>query len=268
MIRKIEIAARWFAILLVGFSFVAAARAGNAPGNPLEDQLKAKYKLVRLGTGANGQIILEPGVVLVIQKAGMVGVSPTTAMLCPATFKDGSMHSPNAFCLGMVKNATRDLTIGEKVYVFKIEVNEKNDKISLRIVECDACNGVTEQSFYKSDIIFQFPKGYVATADAAKVSEVISNVLTVDAPEGDAKQAGNPGDQPAASPSAPPEPAPAPAPAADAPAQPIQVGQTIDQVQASTGNQLVLIADLGSKKIYRCQGLKIVFVDGKVTDVQ
>lgn len=47
----------------------------------------------------------------------------------------------------------------------------------------------------------------------------------------------------------------------------ISRGQTIDQVTAAMGQPLQVF-DLGAKKIYQYQGMKIVFQDGKVADVQ
>jgi hypothetical protein len=47
----------------------------------------------------------------------------------------------------------------------------------------------------------------------------------------------------------------------------IGVGQTIDEVTASLGFPLTII-DLGAKKIYKYQDMKITFKDGKVSDVQ
>lgn len=60
-------------------------------------------------------------------------------------------------------------------------------------------------------------------------------------------------------------PAPAPAPAA-APVT-VSMGQTMDQVTSSMG-QPTRIIDLGAKKIYVYKDMKVVFHDGKVSDVQ
>ena len=47
----------------------------------------------------------------------------------------------------------------------------------------------------------------------------------------------------------------------------IQIGQTIADVVALIGNP-TRIADLGQKKTYFYKDMKIIFVDGKVNDVQ
>jgi hypothetical protein len=59
----------------------------------------------------------------------------------------------------------------------------------------------------------------------------------------------------------------APTPAPPASTGNISLGQTIDEVVRILG-QGRIIADLGSKKIYAFPGLKVTFVDGKVTDAQ
>jgi hypothetical protein len=47
----------------------------------------------------------------------------------------------------------------------------------------------------------------------------------------------------------------------------IELGQTIADVVARMGNP-VRIADLGQKKTYFYRDMKVIFVDGKVSDVQ
>jgi hypothetical protein len=47
----------------------------------------------------------------------------------------------------------------------------------------------------------------------------------------------------------------------------VELGQTIDQVQAAMGSPL-RVANLGPKVIYYYNGMKVIFKDGKVSDVQ
>lgn len=65
--------------------------------------------------------------------------------------------------------------------------------------------------------------------------------------------------------------APPPPPPADAPVAPpksIAIGQTKDQVVASFGQPERIVKLAGSKEIYSYKDLKVIFVGGKVTDVQ
>jgi hypothetical protein len=54
---------------------------------------------------------------------------------------------------------------------------------------------------------------------------------------------------------------------ATAPPATISLGQTMDQVQAMLGDPKQIV-DLGSKKIYVYANMKVIFIDGKVSDVQ
>ena len=56
-------------------------------------------------------------------------------------------------------------------------------------------------------------------------------------------------------------------PAASAAPTSVTLGLTIDQVVAILGQPQV-VGDLGSKKTYFYGNMKVIFTDGKVTDVQ
>jgi hypothetical protein len=141
----------------------------------------------------------------------------------------------------------------------RVLVDAKKDKITFIVVECDACNGVQQPSFYKAQVAFQFPQGYLQGAEAGQVADVVSQVL---APENggngqggqDAQGGGSQQEQ-----QAPPGPAKQP--------QTIEKGQTEDQVLAILG-QPDKIVNLGAKKLYVYKDIKITFIGGKVADVQ
>jgi hypothetical protein len=54
---------------------------------------------------------------------------------------------------------------------------------------------------------------------------------------------------------------------AQATAPTIALGQTIDQVTATMGAPQQII-DLGAKKIYKYPDMKVIFMNGQVSDVQ
>jgi hypothetical protein len=226
----------------------------------LKDQLDAQYKLAKIGYNSGQVTIAEPGTVLVIQKGGILGCPPGNPVLAPATFKDGSLNPPGRIASALCGKDSHQLPSGEKVYVTKIEVNPKKDKVTLRIIECDSCNGAAQPSSYKADVIFEFPKGSLANPNVTDIEDTIAKVFATDttAPEAQPPQAG---DQPGQPPTAQPAPATPPVPAQ------IQLGQSIDDVVAALG-QPEKIVDLGTKKLYVYKDLKITFVNGKVSDVQ
>jgi hypothetical protein len=235
--------------LALAASFSCAVAHAQAPsGSTLENDLKAKYK---------------PDSVLVVQKDGIIGNAPSNALpACPSNFKDNSLHAPNALCLMAEKSTSKALTNGEKVHPTSVSINWKAEKVAVNFTECDSCNG-GDASSYKGEVVFQFPKAYLEGADAGQIADVIGQVLAPPDPNapqqdqnqqqaGDQQQGGDQQQQPQ-QPAAPPAS--------------IQLGQTIDQVQASFGPPEKIV-NLGTKQIYVYKDLKVTFVNGKVTDVQ
>jgi hypothetical protein len=256
MIQKIRTTTLLASVALLFVCSIAVAQ--NAPSVSLDEQLKAQYKLVKIGTATGDITITEPGTVLAIQKGGILGVVPKSLAMCPSKFEDGNLKGPNNFCVGMVgKQNTRYLTSGEKVYPFKIDVNTAKEKITFAILECDSCNNVTEPSSYKTEVVFQFAKGYLETAAAGAVEDTIGQVLSIAGDDAKQSDAAPPADQQ--------QPAADPPPQADP--QTIKLGQTTDQVQAALGKPDKIV-DLGAKQIYVYKDLKVTFVNNKVTDVQ
>jgi hypothetical protein len=171
-------------VLFAGILSAPSAGGQDASVSSLADQLKTQYKLTKTGSDSSGLAIVEPGTVLVIRKGGILGVPPASLTIAPATYKDGDLHSPNA----AAGNDTRLLSVGEKVYITKIDVNLKNDKVAVTIIECDSCNGAQKPSFYKSMVVFQFPKDYLTAAEVGQIEDVISQVLTIDNGTSEAQQ--------------------------------------------------------------------------------
>lgn len=240
---------------------------GPSPGGPraLGDLLRAQYKLAKLGSDSTGLKIIEAGTVLVVHGKSLFGTPPGNDITCSAVFQDGKLNSPG-FCAESFRWLGHYLDDGEKVYPWKIDVrfNGQKARVTISVIECDSCNRVTQPSFYKSSVAFDFPKDYTYRVDAKQadhVISVISQVLTIEAGNGDVQQQ-NLASASAEAPDAPPAAAAVPLHA------PLQTGQMISQLLANTNNGLVLVTELGEKKIYKFSGLRITFVNGKVTDVQ
>ena len=233
-------------------ALVCAQASAQAPS--LQEQLNAQYKLAKVGRAGGAWNVLEPGTVLEIQKTGLLGVPPASVALCPSKFEGGNLKSPGVMCTGMLGKNVRYLTVGEKVYPAKLEVNLGKDKIVIAIFECDSCNGVSDPASYRSEVVFQFPKGSLASTSVGQVEDTIGQVLAI----------GN--GEPAQDQNAAQSGAPASAPAQAEP-QTIRMGQTTDEVVTAIGKPEKIV-DLGSKQIYFYKDMKVTFVGGKVSDVQ
>jgi hypothetical protein len=107
---------------------------------------------------------------------------------------------------------------------------------------------------YYGQLKFPFAKNVTPPAD--DVMKTIEEVITAEA---DTQEA------PAADNAAPPAHAPAAQPSA--PPKTIALGQTTDQVIGILG-QPQKIVNLGAKQMYFYPDMKVIFTNGKVTDVQ
>jgi tetratricopeptide (TPR) repeat protein len=163
------------AILLIA-AIVGAKPAGaqNASAASIVDQLKAQYKLAKRGANR-----VDPGIVLVVQQGGITGVPLENSTAPAATFKDGLLRSSSGGSASTDSRA-RALSVGEKVYVTKIDANMTNDTVTFTILGCDSCNGARQGSSYKSMVVFQFSRGYLATAKAEQIGDAVEQVLAMD----------------------------------------------------------------------------------------
>jgi hypothetical protein len=269
------------AVIFAGMFPWMLAEAQDSGADSLESQLTAKYKLVKLGTDSTGLSVLETGTVLVIKKGGIISVPSGNGVILPSTVKDGQVHAAsNTAAQGVSKflkwkgvsdptgaasTDTKFLTVGEKVYVSKIDVNRKDSKVALTIIECDTCNSVQDPSQRRAQVVFQFPKDYLSGADGGQVSDLINQTLEIDTGDsGQQQQQGQDaqGQNAQAQQQAPQQPATPPQPPPT-----IQLGQTPDEVTAALG-QPEKIVNLGAKQIYYYKDMKVTFVKGKVSDVQ
>lgn len=124
-----------------------------------------------MGSDSNGPSVLEPGTVLAIQKGGILGIGRENIGVCPSTYQGSNLRPPGALCKAMAGNNTRNFQVGEMVYPSKINVNLKKERILFNITACDSCNGVDPPTFLKSQVIFQFAKGYLETASVEQVED-------------------------------------------------------------------------------------------------
>jgi tetratricopeptide (TPR) repeat protein len=176
MSLKTSLAVSVGVVLIAGILYASSANAQGASTSSLADQLKAQYKLAKIVPELNGYKVAEPGTMLVIQKEGIVGVPLGNKSVDPVTYaiqKDNDLHHSNSGA------STWKFGVGHKVYVSKLDLDAKHEKVSFTIVECDSSNPV-KPSYYKSIVDFGFPNGYLAGAEVEQIEDVISQVLTID----------------------------------------------------------------------------------------
>ena len=224
----------------------------------LNKLLQSQYVLTKASPDSVN--IITPGTVLVIQKDGMVGDAQGTHLLStPNKYQDGRFKHGIMGAI-VAKDNQRTFQTGDRVYLVKIEV--KDSDVVFGIVTCDQIDGLR----YYANVSFQMGKGYLS-GDSGRVQEIISQVFTIEGGDSSAAggtAAGQGGSQQPLAPIAPPAP---PSDEPKAPPQPIELGQTTDQVVAIMG-QPTKIVKLGVKQIYVYKDLKVTFKNGKVSDVE
>jgi hypothetical protein len=268
--------------IIAGAAFSAPLVWAQAP--TLEEQLTAQYKLVKMGSDTGGYSVVDKGTLLAIQKGGILGVPYSDNSVLSTRYEGGTVHSPSGLSVMGRKSlmghfgkeqTTHLFAVGDKVYASKIEVNPGKDTVTIGIVACDTCNKTDPPTYNKANVVFQFPKGALASATAGSVEDTIGQLLAISnddqggADQGGQQAADQGGQQPAAD-QGQPAAAAAPAPAQDQPApEPANIdkGMTTDQVQAALGKPDKIV-NLGSKQIYVYKDLKVTFLNGKVSDVQ
>jgi hypothetical protein len=263
------------ALVLAAIFPLSSARA-QAPVS-LHEQLGAQYKLVKMGSDTSGYSVVEKGTLLAIQKGGILAVPYGDQNVLANKYEGGTIHAPGGLALMGRKSimgkfgkeqSTHLFAVGDKVYPMKIDVNVAKDTVTLGIVACDTCNKTDPPTYNKANVVFQFPRGSLANAAAGGVEDTIGQVLSIS--NDDAQQGGDQGgqqqggqqqggadqgqqqqaaDQPAAEPAS------------------IEKGMTTDQVEAAMGKPEKKVT-LGTKVIYYYKDMKVIFLSGKVSDVQ
>ncbi len=268
--------------VIVGVVLVAAMifpmALASAQAATIQDELLKTYKLVKIGSDTDGYSVVEEGTVLAIQKGGILAVPYADSTDFKTKYQDGQIHAPGGLSVIGRKSimgkfgkeqTTHLFAKGDKVYPTKIDVNVAKDTVTMGVVACDTCNKTDPPTYNKAEVVFVFPKGSLASATAPSVQKVILQVFTVskdDSKEADkggkkgGDKGGDKGGQEAGGDQQGGDQAPA------EPAS-IEKGMTPDDVVAAMGQPEKKVT-LGAKQIYYYKDMKVIFLNGKVSDVQ
>jgi hypothetical protein len=265
-------------ILLVVFTmFLLSFAAAQAP--TLQEQLAAQYKIVKMGSDTSGYSVVEKGTLLAIQKGGILSVPYGDQNVLNNKYENGTIKGPNS--LGLMgrksimgkfgkEQTTHLFATGDKVYPMKIDVNVAKDTVTMEIVACDTCNKTDPPTYNKANVVFQFPRGSLANSSVGPVEDTIGQVLSISnddsqqaggGDQGGQQQGGDQGQQQQAAPDQGQQQQPAADPVS------IEKGMTVDQVEAAMGKPEKKVT-LGNKVIYYYKDMKVIFLSGKVSDVQ
>jgi hypothetical protein len=258
----------------------ALTPSAQAQAPTLQEQLAAQYKPVKMGSDTSGYSVVEKGTLLEIKKGGILAVPYTDQTVLSSKYEGGTVHGPSGLAVTARKSlmgrfsatqsqgqTTHLFQAGDKVYPMKIDVNVAKDTVTMAIVACDTCNKTDPPTYNKANVVFQFPKGSLAAANAGSVEDTIGQLLSISddaqqADQGGQQQQGG-GDQGQQQQQGGGNEQPQP----QAEPQSIEKGMTTDQVEGAMGKPEKIV-NLGPKKIYVYKDLKVTFLNGKVFDVQ
>ncbi|MGC2209276.1 MAG: hypothetical protein WA532_04100 [Candidatus Korobacteraceae bacterium] len=261
-------ALRTIASLVLSAMLFCLTQPLHAQNAALEQSLKAQFTLTKMT--ADKSDIITAGSVLDLHKDGLQMCSTDAVSPITSTYKNGKLSagfgsmmlwgaSLGAAGQNTTDIAQRKFVAGEKFWITSYTV--QSDAVLLMFYS-DPINDVR----YYGQLKIPFPKGAVPPAD--EVMRTINEVVTAEPMDNAAQPAPAPDSAPPPSQAlAPIAPPPPPADQPPAPPKTVAIGQTRDQVVAIFG-QPQKVAKLPTKEIDYYPDMKVIFVHGKVADVQ
>jgi hypothetical protein len=222
----------WSAIPFVAF--------GAANARALLEALVADYPLTKVGVvmfNTDYTRITQPGTILAVRVPGIYAdVANTQDAIVNTNVADGQVSQATGFTAAFGSNTgkSRTLNPNEKVYVTNILV--KRNAVLLELLTVDTTTLADGQGTrYRAELNFKLPGLDSMTADDVKkaIDTVVADPATVSAVE----------------------------------SKTVKLGMSTDEVKKSLGNPPKIV-DLGKKQVYVYPDMKVVFIDGKVSDVQ
>ena len=197
------------------------------------------YRLTMLGKDAFGISVLQAGDVFSIKTPGIFGVLGTRHGFCPVAYRDGVLQKPGSLCVSVERSFSAYFQPGLKVYFTKLDVNLKKGRIDVSITACDACNKTEPASYYRSEVDFEFEKGYLETAKPEVVKATIAQVFALDV-GGEAQSTATGGLAPNSPSPALPVPTPVPVMHLNLPSTYVNAQTPADQLQLNADNSFSL----------------------------
>ncbi len=238
--------------------------------------IEKKYVVTEVS--ADHTQITKDGTTMSLKCAGVYSLPTNDVLSTPPdnAVNDGKIKPLNMFTkITLEKFGAHVLQSGDKVYITKIEdkTDSKGDVLKFGILTTDALDvgSSGQKKKFSAYVSFHFKKGYLDETPPEDVEQAIEAVLAPDTgsdqAQGGGGAASNQQPAPQQRAAAPAPLPPPPRPAAAAPPPTIAIGESSTQVLQAMGMPQQMI-DLGKKKTYVYQNMKVIFIDDKVSDVQ
>ena len=204
----------------------------------LEDSLKASYKMTRTSKLASNQIT-EAGTVFVLEKEGLAADLATDATFFTSRVRNGEVSERGGASGFFSKDSTKRLDAGERVFITDIDVKDDRIRVGMLTAETSQVQvkGSTKQTRYRGYVDFEFDKTLMASMPANDALKAIEAIFV-------------PADK-----------------VAGTKTKTLELDQTIQEVEAILGKPATVVK-LGARTIYNYPSMKIVFTDGRVSDVE
>jgi len=223
-------------LVVVGLSGVTRAADWK---DDLQKALSGTYKITK--ASMDRLRITEPGTVFVLKSEGVRADLATDMTLYAnkVNVESGEVAQAGGLAVGLLggKETSRALAAGEEMYLYEIDVSDKEVRYKLLTAKSYQVNvkGSTKEMRYKALLVFQFGQEVLQALGATEVAKMTSTVF-------------------------------APREQVNAP-KTVSLGQTRVEVEAILGKPDTIL-DLGQKVTYVYKNLRVIFIDGKVSDVQ
>lgn len=201
----------------------------------LAESLDATYAIARISFFNNR--ITQPGTIVVVQQDGLSG-SPWDGGIGDNLIRDGKVQQKGRNWLYALEGSgSRNFKIGSKHYVHHLAVKDEEVQISLVTVDTYEIieKGESKPSRFRAELHFQFAPGELDTMSFAHLRSEIDPLI---GRESDLQKV-----------------------------KTVTLGQTREQVEAAMGKPETVL-ELGAKTVYVYPKLRLVFIDGKVADVE
>jgi hypothetical protein len=186
------------------------------------------------GGAKNAVAITRPGKVYLMAKDGLV-LATNSNFIPTSTVISGDFEGAG----GRRRGLDRILKAGEGVYLLSLDVDD--DSVTFGLLSKEhyeyQVSGTTSQYRLRGNIKFAFPRGSLAAMPFEGVRKTFSGLLRT------AEEASQPD------------------------TKTIELGQTLEEVEAILGKPETVVK-LGEKTIYAYKSMKVIFMGGKVADVQ
>jgi len=204
----------------------------------LENSVKGLYPQTKTARFDQSNVT-EAGIILVVMKPNLMGEPVKNITSSVNKVVNGELKAPGGASAFFQSSKNRMFKVGDKVYMTDFSVDD--DAFTVRLLSTEVYDvvdeGTTKPQRVRSFIRFEIPKPQLSTMTVAQVKQLIDPIFALEAD------------------------------AATSATKTISIGQTIADVEKNFGKPATVI-NLGNKVTYSYKDMKVIFVDGKVADVQ